>query len=62
VILSDHCQSLVDKLTINGELVTWINHEDYSAFIPKEMHQSTLSTWLMGSLQVPSLVVGGSLN
>lgn len=39
---SDQSPSLVDKLSINGDLVTWINHEVFSAFIPKEMHQSTI--------------------
>ena len=40
---SDNSQSLIDKLSINGDLVASINHEIYSAFMPKEMHQSTIS-------------------
>ena len=39
---SYHSQSLIDKLSINGDLDTSINHEVYSAFIPKEKHQSTI--------------------
>ena len=38
----DHSQSLIDKLSINGDLVTSINHEVYYDFMPKEMHQSTI--------------------
>ena len=38
----DHSQSLIDKLSINGDLIISINQEVYSAFIPKEMHQSTI--------------------